>query len=360
MKFLNTIISGTGSYIPTEIKKNEDFFEQDFYTDKFEKIETDGEEIVSKFKGITGIEERRYVSNDLNTSDIATYAAERAIADAGIDPETIDQIILAHNYGDVKFGSTQSEMVQSLASRVKHNLKISNPSCIAYDILFGCPGWVQGVIQAHSYIKAGIGKRFLVIGADTLSRVNDKYDRDSMIYADGAGATIIEGVVSGEQTGLLSISMQTHAKDEAYFLYAGKSYNPNINSNDKYIKMQGRKIYEYAISNVPQAMKKALDRSNNNIDQLKKIIIHQANEKMDEAIINRFYRLYKKQNEIPELIMPMSIHEFGNSSVATVPTLFDILKNNLYNNHTIEKGDLLMFASVGAGMNINAMVYKTL
>lgn len=358
MKLLNTVITGTGSYIPTEIMKNENFIDQEFYNEKQEKLESSGKEITEKFKGITGIEERRYVSEELNTSDIATFASEEAIKNAEIDPETIDQIIFAHNFGDVDSGSLQTDVLPSLASRVKHNLGITNPSCVAYDILFGCPGWVQGIIQAHSYIKAGIGKRFLVIGADTLSRVNDKYDRDSMIFSDGAGAAIVEGVESNVRTGILSISMQTHAKDEAYYLFAGKSNNPNVDQNEKYIKMHGRKIYEYALSNVPLAMKKALDRSNCSINELKKIIIHQANEKMDEAMIKRFYRLYKMQNEIPEKIMPMSIHKLGNSSVATVPTLFDKLHKKDCEDHSISKGDLLMFASVGAGMNINAFMYK--
>jgi 3-oxoacyl-[acyl-carrier-protein] synthase-3 len=99
-----------------------------------------------------------------------------------------------------------------------------------------------------------------------------------------------------------------------------------------------------------------LDKSGVDIVDVKKILIHQANEKMDEAIIKRFYRLFKSQ--APEYIMPMSIHKLGNSSVATVPTLFDLIRNNKLDNHKINKGDVLIFASVGAGMHINAVVYK--
>jgi len=120
--------------------------------------------------------------------------------------------------------------------------------------------------------------------------------------------------------------------------------------------MFGRKIYEFALNNVPLAMKAALDKANLDIDAVKKVFIHQANEKMDEAIIKRFYRLYKKP--VPEGIMPMIIHKLGNSSVATVPTLLDlVLKGNL-ENQKVEKGDIIMLASVGAGMNINAIVYQ--
>ena len=199
-----------------------------------------------------------------------------------------------------------------------------------------------------------MAKRCLVIGAETLSRVVDPHDRDSMIYSDGAGATVIEA--SDDETGLLSYESATYALDEAGYLFFGKSYNPALDEDTRYIKMYGRKIYEFALSQVPSAMKSCLDKSGLGIDDVKKILIHQANEKMDEAIIHRFYKLYGKS--VPKDIMPMSIHELGNSSVATVPTLFDLLINGKIENQKLHKGDILIFASVGAGMNVNAFVYR--
>ena len=216
---------------------------------------------------------------------------------------------------------------------------------------------MQGVIQADAYIKSGLAKRCLVIGAETLSRVLDLHDRDSMIFADGAGASIVEAVESDTKKGLLASSMASHTKDEAYYLYLGKSNFPGSDERIRYIKMKGRKIYEYSISKVPQAMKDALDKANVDIQDVKKVIIHQANEKMDEAMIKRLFRLYG-QREVPQDIMPMSIHKLGNSSVATVPTLFDMLRTNNCNGHRVFDNDILVFASVGAGMNINAFVYK--
>ena len=103
-------------------------------------------------------------------------------------------------------------------------------------------------------------------------------------------------------------------------------------------------------------MKKCFDDSGYSIDQLDKIIIHQANEKMDEAIISRFYKLYK--SPVPENIMPMVIHKLGNSSVATIPTLLTMVKRGELAQHSIKKGDIVLFASVGAGMNINAFVHE--
>ena len=120
--------------------------------------------------------------------------------------------------------------------------------------------------------------------------------------------------------------------------------------------MYGRKIYEFALSKVPQAMKECLDKSGVKIEEVNKILIHQANEKMDEAIVNRFYKLYDKK--MPEGVMPMTITNLGNSSVATVPTLFDLLINGKIENQEINKGDVIICASVGAGMNVNAFVYR--
>ena len=358
MSFKNVIISGTGSYIPDIIVSNDTFAENEFYDANGVPIESSHKEIAEKFRQITGIEERRYVRKEQTASDIGMIAGRRAIKDSGVDPETIDQIIVAHNFGDVKSKTIQTDTLPSIAARIKQGLGIDNPSCVAYDIIFGCPGWVQGVIQAKSFIMSGMAKKCLVIATETLSRVLDMNDRDSMIYSDGAGACIIQGVESDSKEGILSYNVASYTKDEAYYLFLGKS---NINKNDpniRYIKMHGRKIYEFALNNVPVAMKTCLDKAGANISDVKKIFIHQANEKMDYEIIKRLYRLYKVKS-IPEDIMPMSIHKLGNSSVGTVPTLFDLVrKGNIEGNHYLNKGDLILFASVGAGMNINAIAYR--
>lgn len=354
---IQSVITGVGSYIPTIVKKNSDFLNNQFLNEDGSPLGYPNEVVIEKFKAITGIEERRYAKPELTSSDLGYFAAQKAIEDAGINPEELDYIILAHNFGDVKSTAIQNDILPSLASRVKHRLGIKNPNCVAYDILFGCPGWIQGVIQAEAYIKSGMAKKCLVIGTETLSRVLDDHDRDSMIYSDGAGATVIEASTNKNETsGILSYAAQTNTLDECYYLFFGKSFDKNNNTNQRYIKMYGRKIYEYALNNVPLAMKEALDKSGVNILDVKKIFIHQANEKMDEAIVKRFYRLYKMQ--LPKYIMPMSIHNLGNSSVATIPTLFDLVKRGQIENQEINKGDIVILASVGAGMNINAIVYK--
>ena len=354
---LRSVITGTGSYIPTEVKTNLDFAIHSFYAEDQTRIEAPSQDIIKKFQKITGIAERRYMPQELNTSDIATAAAKEAIKDSGIDAETLDMIIVAQNFGNVIKGTIQTDAVPSIASRVKHNLQIKNPACVAYDILFGCPGWVQGMIQADAFFKAGMAKKALVIGSEALSRVIDEYDRDSMIFSDGAGATVLEYKEEATEKGILSGCALSHCTDEAYYIYMGKSNFPESDDSVRYLKMKGRKVYEYALKHVPEAMKECLDKSGASINDLKKIFIHQANEKMDEAIVQAFYKLYGI-DEVPKDIMPMSIHFLGNSSVATIPTLLDRVIKGMDTDHELNEGDLILFASVGAGMNINAVCYQ--
>ena len=351
---MNIKITGSGSYLPEIIVSNLDFSNHHFMNEDGTPFAYNNETVIGKFKGITGIEERRYADSSIITSDMAYLASDKAIKNAGIDPESLDYIIVAHNFGDIKSGTIQSDALPCLAARVKNKLQIQNPKCVAFDILFGCPGWIEGMLQAYALIKSGMAQKCLVIGAEALSRVVDPHDRDSMIYADGAGATIVE--TTDENCGILSHESASYTYTEKDYLFYGKSYNNDLDPDVFYIKMHGRKIYEFALSNVPTAMKSCLEKSGIAIEEVKKILIHQANEKMDEAIINRFYKLYNQTP--PEGIMPMSINFLGNSSVATIPTLYDLLVNNQLKNHEIKKGDVLLFASVGAGMNINAFVYR--
>ncbi|HAQ39278.1 MAG TPA: 3-oxoacyl-ACP synthase, partial [Saprospirales bacterium] len=182
---------------------------------------------------------RRYLDDDMKNSDMATEAAIEAIKDAGIDKETLDYIIVAHNFGDIKKNTIQTNILPSLASRVKYRLEINNPNCIAYDLIFGCPGWVQALIHAKSFIDSGLANRILVIGSESLSRVLDMHDRDSMIYSDGAGAVILEGIHSPDKKGILGHAAQSNTLNEAYYLYLGQSFMKDSDPAIRYIKMNG-------------------------------------------------------------------------------------------------------------------------
>lgn len=348
-----TVITGSGSYIPEIIIKNEDFENRQFVDQSGKAIPGRVESVIQKFRQITGIEERRYAKPGQNTSDIAALAAKAAIEDSGINPEELDAIIVAHNFGNVLERNMQMDTVPSLASRVKRQLGIRNPSCIAFDLIFGCPGWVQAMIQVEAMFKSGQASKALIIGAEILSRVIEPSDRDSMLFGDGAGATVLE--FRDTDAGILSVASLSHCGEEVDYLSVDNAYS-QPSSGEKYMKMKGRKVYEYALTHVPSAMKVCLEKSGEKIEDLKKIFIHQANEKLDEAIVQAFYELHGR--ETPSDIMPMCIRFLGNSSVATIPTLFDLVKKGCDADHNLNEGDLLLFASVGAGMNINAVSYR--
>lgn len=337
---LQTVIIGTGSYIPPHVQRNSDFAQHIFYTEHQVPLDTAPEVVVEKFKQITGIDERRYTTCDLNTSDIGSLAAKAALADSGVDPETIDQLIVAHNFGNVIKNTIQTDAVPSLASRIKHDLGIQNPDCIAYDILFGCPGWVQGLIQADAFFKAGIAKKALVIGTETLSRVIDLYDRDSMIFSDGAGAAVLEYKETNENgAGMLCAAAKTHALEEVDYISMGMSFYPGSDDRIRYIKMKGRKVYEYAMKHVPAAIKDCLDKSGASIHELKKIFIHQANEKMDDGIIKRLVLeknyMYAAQHGATESEIYKPVEPYNKFSIIK-DAVDDVIEKVLENGGDVE------------------------
>jgi 3-oxoacyl-[acyl-carrier-protein] synthase III len=357
-KKIYTRIIGTGSYLPPKVVKNSDFLNNKFYDAATKKpFDKSNEEIIQKFREITNIEERRYVADDQVTSDLAVIAVKEACKSAEISKESLGFIIVAHNFGDIEEGNVRSDMLPGLANKVKMKLHIKNPECICHDVISGCPGWTQAMIAADAFIKSGFMKRGVVVGADVLSRISDPHDRDSMIYADGAGATIVEATESDEPTGILSHSSRSDSVSHANLLTLGGSNNPDLEGNELWVKMSGHKLYIYAIKTVPGVVKDSIEKAGVELQDIKKILIHQANEKMDEAILSGVFRLYGEK-EIPEGIMPMSIRYLGNSSTATVPTLLDLVLKGKIEGQEINEGDYVVLCSVGAGMNINSIVYK--
>lgn len=354
---IRTVIAATGSHIPSIRVPNEHFLDHDFRGTDQKPIGKSNEEILRQFESITGIRERRYAPDDMVTTDMAYEAARDALESSGIDAESLDGIIVAHNFGDVKAGSLRSDLVPAIAARVKMRLGIRNPYCAAFDLVFGCPGWLQGVIVADSMIRAGDNRRVMIVGADTLSRISDPHDRDSLIYADGAGAVIVEARESGDGTGVLARTVRSDTLEHAELLYMGTSYNPETFLEALFLKMEGRKLYKYALNTVAGAIREALQRANVDLPEVKKVLIHQANGKMDEAILEAVYALYGLGTP-PHDVMPMTISWLGNSSVATVPTLLDLILKGRMEGHTLVPGDVVVFASVGAGMHINAVVYR--
>lgn len=349
----NSIITATGSYLPEKQIPNRHFLSNEFYDIGGNRLARSNPEIIEKLQEITGITERRFADRQMCNSDMAFMAAEQALA--GIDRESLDYIIVAHNTGDMTAESHQMDMVPNIAARVKHKLKIKNPYTVAMDIPFGCPGWLQATIMADYFIKAGDARRILVIGAELLSRISDPHDVDCMIFADGAGATLMEA--TDRDAGILSHLTRSDTYDKAHLLYLAKSYNPNCNCNKLYLKMNGHEIYKYAVKQVPRLVKENLEKAGIGLGEVKKILIHQANEKMDAAMLKRLFKLFKV-DDIPPDIMPMMIAWTGNNSVATLPIIYDLIMRGKLEDHRLNSGDIVVFTSVGAGMHINSMIYR--
>lgn len=313
--------------------------------------------ITAKFEEVAGIVERRVAEKGIRASDLGAQAAQLAIESAGIDPETLDYIIVAHNFGDVNFGTIQSDLLPNLAAKVKHKLGIKNSRCVAYDILFGCPSWVQAFIQANYYIQSGDVKRVLVVGADTVSRMTDPHDIDGMLFADGAGAAIVEAVEVDEGTpvGVLAHLTISDCLGEADYLKMGDSLK--LETEGQFIRMYGKGVFRYAVTKVPEAMNECLAKAGLKLEDVDKFVMHQANMKMNKIILKRLYES-NGYDDYPEEMMPLVVHKLGNSSAATVPTVLDLIVKGVMDGHSINKGDIVVFASVGAGMHANCVVYK--
>ncbi|HEY3404896.1 MAG TPA: ketoacyl-ACP synthase III [Ohtaekwangia sp.] len=354
---MQSVIVGTGSYIPEIVVPNANFITSQFFEKDGTKLYKNKKSIIEKFQEITGISERRYAKPEQNASHLAYLSALNALHSSGVDKETLDYIIVAHNFGDVTHQNNRVNTLPTLASKVKALLKIQNPDCVAYDLPFGCPGWVEGLIQANYFIRSGDASSCLVIGTETLSRVIDPHDRDSMLYSDGSGAVILQST-EVDHVGILSHKTQTHTLEHAFLLNMNSSYSPfSSDKNDLFLKMNGRKVYEFAIEHVPPVIKTVLDKANVPIHDISKIIMHQANDKLNQAILQRVFKLYGLST-VPSAVMPMTIDKLGNSSVASIPTLLDLILKGKMQGHSLNQGDKIIIASVGAGMNINAMVYQ--
>ncbi len=352
-----TVITGTGSYLPRRRVRNEEFLDREFRDAAGRSLAQPPAETIEKFAAITGIRERRYVEDDQLTSDIAAAAAERALAASGLDPESLDYVVVAHNFGDVAADNRRSDLVPSLASRVKARLGIRSPRAVAYDLPFGCPGWLQAVIQADYFLRSGDASAALVIGAETLSRVCDPHDRDSMIYSDGAGATVLEARDSEEPVGVLAHSTRSDTADHAWLLRMAAAADGRPAGGPLFLKMDGHKVYEYAVKTVPDVVRDCLAKAKVALADVKMVLLHQANAKMDEAIVNRLLRGAGIRTP-PANLTPMTVSWLGNSSVATLPTLLDLVTRGEIPDHRLEPGDLVLYASVGAGMNVNALAYR--
>ncbi len=350
-----TIIKGTGSVLPALVVPNSDFNNHHFYDKHGVKNERQGAEITAKLEAITGIRERRYVPFDQDSRPLMTEVAKITVADAGLELNDLDGIIVAHNAGNMVIGEKVFHTVPNMAAYLKNALEITNHECYAYDLLFACPGWLQAVIQAHQAIQLGDAENILVVGIEIASRLLDPHDLDSMILADGCGAVVLSK--SSDPRGIVSYATFSHAQKDIDNIYLGKSNNEAVGGSC-WFKMNGKEVYRYATNWVPKVIKKALDKANLNLTDIDLFLFHQANEKLNQAIANHLAELYEIDVANFAGKLPMTIQFLGNSSVATIPTMLDLIRQRKLGDYQIKEGNTVVMASVGAGMHCNAMVYQ--
>ncbi len=352
---MRTTIIATGSATPERRIQNSFFLDRQFLNPDGTVMPKPVEEIVAKLEQITGIKERGYISEKGDSVPLMAEAAENTIQTWGKDRNQIDGIIVAHNAGNMLEGRDGFHTVPNMAALLKHRLGITNHECFAYDILFGCPGWIQGLIQAHQALEAGDAKNVLILAVEVASRLLDPSDLDSMILADGSAAAILSKE-EGEK-GIISYATFSHALDDISCIYLDKSYNKEITAPTLF-KMNGKDVYKYATVWVPRIIKKALDKANLTAADVDMFLFHQANGKMLHAFANNLAEMYQIEGLDFSNKIPTTIQFTGNTSVATVPTMLDLILKGKLEGYEIKPGMKVVFASVGAGMHCNAMVYQ--
>ncbi len=319
---MNAVIRATGTYVPDRRVSNHEFEEY---------LDTSDEWIVSH----TGIRYRHIAAAEQAASDLATEAARKALQRAEIEPEELDMILLATATPDFAgFPAT--------ACIVQDNLKAENAA--AMDLVAGCTGFIYGLETAKGFISSGFAKKVLLIGAEVLSRHVNWQDRDTcVLFGDGAGAAVLCAEAGPEERGVLYTYIRSQGWGARLLeRTAGGSRFPykhgETNPEDFYLKMDGRKVYNFAVASLVDTIEHLFEYHNLTIDQIKYIIPHQANLRIIEAAA--------KRKRIPLDKFYINIQEFANTSAATIP----IALAELQGKHMLQEGDLLLAIGFGAGL----------
>lgn len=313
-------IIATGSYLPAKVLTNNDLAKM---------VDTNDEWIVER----TGIKERRIVNENENTSDMAYQAALSAIQMAQIDPSSIDFILVATATPDSVFPST--------ACILQHKLGIKGGG--AYDMQAACSGFIYALATADSYIKAGLAKRILVVGADSLSRIVDYADRGTCIlFGDGAGAVILE---ASDEVGILGAELKADGSYGPILTSSGHLYNGQIKGSP-YIYMDGQAVFKFAVKSLTAIAKDLLAKVGMASSEINWMIPHQANLRIIEATA--------KMLGTPMDRVVVTVDRHGNTSAASIPLALDVAVRD----GRIKRGDNLLFEGIGAGFTWGAVIAR--
>lgn len=320
---MTTKIIGTGSAVPQQVVTNDDLAQI---------VDTNDEWIRTR----TGIRERRIASAESGTSDLAVKAARQALENAGVKPEDLDIIILGTSSADCCFPSGACE-VQAAIGAVH---------AVAFDLSAACSGFVFALNTVHSFFQSGIYRTGLVIGADTLSKLIDWKDRSTcVLFGDGAGAV----VVKAQEEGLFCMTMGADGSRKDALECGGRTTGNFLTGKKPelgYMTMDGQEVFKFAVKTVPEAIKKVLEESNTDIDEVKYFVLHQANYRIFESIAKRL--------KVPMERFPFNLDRYGNTSGASVPLLLDEMNRE----GRLKPGDKIILSGFGGGLTWGATLME--
>jgi 3-oxoacyl-[acyl-carrier-protein] synthase-3 len=323
-------ISALGCFVPPGVLTNHDL----------EKlVQTSDEWILDR----TGISERHIAGPDVATSDLATCAARAALGQRGIEPGELDALIVCTVTPDMLFPST--------ACIVQHNLGAK--SVWGFDLIAACSGFLYGLTTGASFVAAGTHKKVLVIGADTMSRIIDYEDRTTcVLFGDGAGAFLIEPAGADEQNlGFIDFLGEIDGSGGGFLrMPAGGSRMPasleTVANKMHFVHQEGQQVFKYAVNKMCQVCTELLQRNGFTTRDLDLLIPHQANKRIINATAERL--------GLPESRVMMNIAHYGNTTAGTIP----LATRDAVTEGRLKKGDLVLFAAVGAGYTVGASLWR--
>ncbi len=324
---INAVITGVGGYVPDYILNNEELSRM---------VDTNDEWITTR----VGIKERRILTEEgLGTSYLARKAAKQLIQKTGVDPDTIDALIVTTTTPDYKFPSTASIVLGKLGLK----------NAFAFDFSAACCGFLYSLDVAASMIQSGRYKKIIVIGADKMSSLVDYTDRATcVLFGDGAGAVLVEATEE-ENVGVQNSFLRTDGKGLPFLhMKAGGSVCPpshfTVDHRMHYLYQEGRTVFRYAVTDMSDDVMKILEMNNLTADDVNWVIPHEANLRIIEAVT--------KRAGIPLDKVVVNIDHYGNTSAATIPlALWDA-------ESKLKKGDNVIFTAFGAGFVHGASFYK--
>ncbi|MAM93764.1 beta-ketoacyl-ACP synthase III [Parvibaculum sp.] len=324
MSVIRTVVTGVGSYLPSRVVTNEDISKI---------VDTTDEWIVER----TGIHSRHIAAEDELTSHLALAAARNAIADAGIDVQEIDTIILATTTPDNTFPAT--------ATAVQAELGLHHGA--AFDVQAVCSGFVYAMTIADTFIKTGQSKTALVIGAETFSRLLDWTDRTTcVLFGDGAGAAIVtgeQGAGTNADRGILTAHLHSDGRYKEKLYVDG---GPSSTQSTGHVRMEGREVFRHAVVNIAEAIKESLEATGLTAEDIDWFVPHQANKRILDGTAKRI--------GLPPEKVVMTVGEQGNTSAASVPLALD----TAVKDGRIKRGDLVLLEAMGGGFTWGSLLFR--